>query len=429
MSRGLLRIQITLLALCILLAGSTAPAADPVPAAGAPAAAAVAPAAVPAPLPPLTQVSDWIKFDIERVGGGTWKASIASPGTDQAMLRITPTRPNGKKIVVLMDVQAAYTDTALKTFLAIYADKGYYPTITLANYQKDAGKLARVIGSIAAGEYDLAITLGSNALKDAHKKLQGKKVPVVTMCNKDPVLLKYVKTYDKGSGDNFAFTSVNTPIDVQMTFLKKLAGEIKAVAILVDRSNKSAMETQYKPFKEALEKEGIAVVDVIVGPEDDKDPKLLEIVKADLAAMVPEGMAKLAAADPGGKGSVFWLTYCTSIVKNLETLNQNTGTVPVVGVATDTVLEGDNSTVIGIGVSFESNAYTSAMYGMNILSGKVKPGDLPVGLTSPPDIAINFKRARAIGMKIPFAFFESANIVYGADGVKARDKGQKVAAR
>jgi putative ABC transport system substrate-binding protein len=144
---------------------------------------------------------------------------------------------------------------------------------------------------------------------------------------------------------------------------------------------------------------------------------------------VPPALEALKAADPEGGKSVFWLTYCTSIVKNLETLNQFTGSVPVVGVATDTVLEGDNSTVIGIGVSFESSAYISAMYGMNILNGKAVAGTLPVGLTSPPDIAINFRRARAIGMKIPFSFFESANLVYDADGAKARDKGIKVSSR
>ena len=80
-------------------------------------------------------------------------------------------------------------------------------------------------------------------------------------------------------------------------------------------------------------------------------------------------------------------------------------------------------------VSFESSAYISAIYAQDILTGKKVPANLPVGLTSPPDIAINFKRARAIGMKIPFSFFESANIVYDADGLKVRDKGQRIAAR
>ena len=83
----------------------------------------------------------------------------------------------------------------------------------------------------------------------------------------------------------------------------------------------------------------------------------------------------------------------------------------------------------GIGVSFESNAYRAAMYGMDILTKKEKVGELKVGLISPPDIAISFKIAKKIGLKIPFSFFESANIIYDYYGVKVRDKGQKVVNR
>ncbi len=416
------RTAILVATLLVLLAAGRLPAAP-----AAPAATAVPAAATPAP--PASPLADWIKFDPAKVGGREWRAEIVSAAPDRKILRLVAAKPNGKKIMALVDGQAGWADTSLKTILAVFSDKGFFPTITLVNYQKDAAQLDAALAMLAPDGYDLVVTLGSTALANSHKKLKGRKIPVVTACNKDPVLLGYIKDYQSGSGSNIAFSSVNTPIEVQLTFLRKLVSGIRAVAILVDRSNKSAMETQYKPFKEALQKEGVSVIDVVVGPEDDKDPKLLEVVKAGLTAQVPAALEALKAADTEGGKSVFWLTYCTSIVKNLETLNQFSGTVPVVGVATDTVLEGDNSTVIGIGVSFESNAYVSAMYAMNILNGKAVAGNLPVGLTSPPDIAINFRRARAIGMKIPFSFFESANIVYDADGAKVRDKGIKVSSR
>ena len=41
---------------------------------------------------------------------------------------------------------------------------------------------------------------------------------------------------------------------------------------------------------------------------------------------------------------------------------------------------------------------------------------MKVGLVSPPDIAINFKRTRAIGMRVPFNIFESAATIYDYDG-------------
>jgi putative ABC transport system substrate-binding protein len=47
-------------------------------------------------------------------------------------------------------------------------------------------------------------------------------------------------------------------------------------------------------------------------------------------------------------------------------------------------------------------------------------GSLPVGLVSPPDIAISFRKAREIGLRIPFRFFESAGTIYDYAGNRVR---------
>ncbi|MBA7572779.1 hypothetical protein ES708_14565 [subsurface metagenome] len=95
-------------------------------------------------------------------------------------------------------------------------------------------------------------------------------------------------------------------------------------------------------------------------------------------------------------------------------------------VVPDIVREEDASAVLSIGVSFENNALKAAMYALDILEREVNPGDLEVGLVSPPDIAINFKKAREIGLTIPFSFFESASTVYDYEGKVARFKGELV---
>ena len=48
------------------------------------------------------------------------------------------------------------------------------------------------------------------------------------------------------------------------------------------------------------------------------------------------------------------------------------------------------------------------------------PGDLKVGIVTPPDISISFMKAHQIGMKIPFSFFESASFVYDYAGHAVR---------
>jgi putative ABC transport system substrate-binding protein len=43
-----------------------------------------------------------------------------------------------------------------------------------------------------------------------------------------------------------------------------------------------------------------------------------------------------------------------------------------------------------------------------------------VGLVSPPDIAISFLKAREIGLRLPFSFFERASFIYDYDGKAVR---------
>ena len=49
-----------------------------------------------------------------------------------------------------------------------------------------------------------------------------------------------------------------------------------------------------------------------------------------------------------------------------------------------------------------------------------------MGIVSPPDIAINFRKAQEIGLRIPFSFFESASFVYDYEGLRVRNKGKSV---
>ena len=48
-----------------------------------------------------------------------------------------------------------------------------------------------------------------------------------------------------------------------------------------------------------------------------------------------------------------------------------------------------------------------------------------MGIVSPPDIAVSFLKAREIGLRVPFSFFETATFVYGYDGKPVRTTGRK----
>jgi putative ABC transport system substrate-binding protein len=52
--------------------------------------------------------------------------------------------------------------------------------------------------------------------------------------------------------------------------------------------------------------------------------------------------------------------------------------------------------------------------------------ELKVGVVSPPDIAISFRKVRDIGMVVPLAFFEAAGTIYDYDGKAVRIDGVSV---
>ena len=112
--------------------------------------------------------------------------------------------------------------------------------------------------------------------------------------------------------------------------------------------------------------------------------------------------------------------------REIRAINSHSDRVPVLSVVPEVVRAGEDSAVLSIGISFESNAHLAAIYGIDVLEDRVDAGDLPVGIVSPPDIAINFRKAREIGLEIPFSFFESASFVYDYEGRIVRQNGRPV---
>ncbi|MDJ0983247.1 MAG: hypothetical protein QNI94_16605, partial [Kiloniellales bacterium] len=149
----------------------------------------------------------------------------------------------------------------------------------------------------------------------------------------------------------------------------------------------------------------------------------------ELEKLVARAVAVMRKNDPTLSNSAFWITGSTVVFREISTINENADRVPVLSVVPDVVMPGPNSAVLSIGVSFESNAHLAAIYGADVLQERVKVGDLPVGIVSPPDIAINFLKAREIGLEVPFSFFESASFVYDYEGRIVRDNGKPVRAQ
>lgn len=350
----------------------------------------------------------------------TWQVTEVSSDPNQVIVtpRYASPTEGRKRIFVLYPSASSAYDIAISTILHMFAERRLNAEFTVFTFggKNDAGREAV---RLAEGGYSMIIAMGSTSTAWLWDNYRGKRLPVVSVCSKDPVVLGQMPGYDRGSGTNFAFTSLNTPTEVQLGYVLELKPNLKNLGVLVDAKNVSAVETQAKPIAQDARGRGISVIDVgIDGPARAKE---------ELNTKVQQAIAKMRESDPKLEQSAFWVTGSTAVFKELQTINTLADRVPVLSVVPELVKAGGDSAVLSIGVSFESNAQIAAVYAEKVLTGKAKVGDLKVGVVSPPDIAVNMQKARQIGLAIPFSWFESASYVYDYEGRPVRTSSRLLA--
>jgi putative ABC transport system substrate-binding protein len=365
----------------------------------------------------LNRVSGW--FKISDAVFDHW--TVLVPDSDNqrvVMQRKNPVAGPARRVLVVYPRKSSAYDVAMTQILTDFAAKPFNVTFTALHYANDVARGDAVAAEIERERYDLVYAMGSESIAFLHARHPAIAVPVVSVCAKDPVQLGQMKDYERGSGSNFAFTSLNLLVEVQLAYLKELRPNLKNLAVLVDAKNVSAVETQSRPIIAGARAQGIEAFEIAV-----RDPVN---AAAELTQLLPPAIDKMRLSDPTLHNSLIWITGSTSVFAEIAAINRHADRAPVLSVVPEVVREGSDSAVLSIGVSFESNAQLAAKYGADILSGKSKPGDMKVGIVSPPDIAVNFKRAADIGLKIPFRFLEAATFVYDRNGKPVRLRGQDV---
>ncbi|HZP74926.1 MAG TPA: ABC transporter substrate binding protein [Pseudolabrys sp.] len=351
----------------------------------------------------------WFKYSADIESAWVVEGNPADPLT----VTVRPKNGTGllKKVMVLYPRPSSAYDIAISTIFRVFTNKEINAEFKIVNFELNDQKGAAVIRDAEQNAFDLIFSMGSESTAWLDEKYRGGKLPVVTVCSKDPVELGQMPDYETGSGRNFAFTSLNVPVDVQMAYVRELRADLKNIAILVDSKNISAVQTQAEPIADYARAHGINVVWTSV-----QNPKK---AAEELSTIVPDAVRTMRKTDPELKNSLFWLTGSTSVFREIRTINRHADRVPVVSVVPEIVAPGSETAVLAVGISFESNAKLAAIYGSQILGGK-SAGKLKVGVVSPPDVAISFAKAREIGMRVPFNFFEIANFVYDYQGNPVR---------
>lgn len=379
-----------------------------------PQAAAQAPTPTPLAaqeLEPVPEIEWFAPTDFMRAH---WKVNKA-PGLP-ARVNLNPREANdqARKLLFLYTASSPVYDNAVNQVLSVFHNKHIPVVASAILFVDDEGGHKSL--QIAEQEgFNLIFTLGSKTAAFLHDNYQGQALPVVTTLAKDPVLLGQMPDYESGSGTNIAYTSVSVPVELQMSYLQTLMPEMEYIVILYESENVSTVTAQVEPVEQFVAEAGIELIHVPVN-----DP---ENAQQELHSKLPSAL-KSVKTGARSESIIVLVTNSRSIFKEFETVNELSRGYPVVGLTPDLVQEGDISALLSIGVGFDSNAILAGLYGVRILNQDLDPGTLPVGVVQPPDIAINFLKAREIGLQVPFSFFESATIVFGPDGSLARDMGQ-----
>jgi len=364
--------------------------------------------------------SDWFRFDpalkqdwrfVENKHDPKQLKIYAGGGKSSGAFRIEPRF----RVMVLYPRPSSAYDIAITKILNVFADRNIEAEFTVYNFDRDPSRGAAGIELAENEKADLIFTMGSESTAWAYSNYKDGDIPVVSVTSKDPVMLGQMPDYNVGSKSNFAFTSLNMPVDAQLAYVLELKPNLKNLAVLVDSKNVSAMQTQARPIAEAAIARGIRVLNLEV-----QEP---ENARAELSSMVRDAVAAMRKNDYNLENSIFWITGSTAVFREIDTINQFSDRIPVLSVVPEVVKEGSDSAALSIGISFESNAHLAAIYGLRVLEGEAQAGELEVGVVSPPDIAINFLKARAIGLKVPFRFFEGANYIFDYDGKAVRHRG------
>lgn len=351
-----------------------------------------------------------LNWSVDAVGDGPFHIEITRRGTRA--------EEAAHHVMVLYPRRSSAYNVAISKMLSMFDVKRVSARFTIINFDRRDEPGHAAVQFAKENNVDLIYTMGSESTAWLWNNFKGGEIPVVSVTSKDPVMLGQATSYDQGTGVNFAFTSLNMPVEAQIAYVNQLRPDLKNLAVLVDANNVSAMETQARPIIDIATKNGVRALSLEI-----KDP---EKAREELASLVSEAVETMRLNDVNLENSLFWITGSTAVFREIETINKHSDRVPVLSVVPEVVKEGDNSAALSIGISFESNAHLAAIYGMRVLKENADPGALPVGVVSPPDIAINFRRARDIGLSVPFSFVEGASFIYDYDGrpVRARNLSQ-----
>ena len=290
------------------------------------------------------------------------------------------------QIGVLQLVQHGALDDSNRGFVDGLASKGFKDKVNLKidqqNAQGDQSNLKTISQRFVNNKVDLIFAIATPAAQSVANETRT--IPIVGAAITDYKLAKLVQSNEKPGG-NVTGTTDQCPPERQIDLALKLLPQAKRVGALYSSSEVNS-QIQVAAMKKYAEQKGMTVTEATITNVNDIQQAVRSLIgKVDFIYCPTDNTISSAMSN------IVKLT----VDAKLPVFLGDEGPVKTGGATA------------GASVNYYKLGFQAGEMAADILSGKSKPADMPIGFQKDVKVIINKKSAEAIGLKIPADLLKS----------------------
>ena len=293
----------------------------------------------------------------------------------------TSDRERVYKVGILQFAQQPSLDNCREGFLQGLEEEGFVEgenlEVDYQNAQADMGIAAQIADAFVGNKVDMVTAIATPAAMSAYNATMKTDIPVVYTAITDPVVAQ-VADENKNPLGNVTGTSDILPVEAQLKLIREIMPEAKNLGIL-HTSSEANSDSMLKIYKDLAGKYGFTIVDEAIN------------TTADIPLATDNLLSKVDAITN---------LLDNTVVNSLPTIldKANAKKIPVFGSEVEQV----NMGCLGSeGIEYVSLGKQTGKMAAKILKGEVKASEMPFETIEEPNLYINSKVAKDLGIELP----------------------------
>lgn len=285
------------------------------------------------------------------------------------------------KIGILQFAQHPSLDNCREGFLQGLEEEGFVEgknlEIDYQNAQADMGIASQIANAFVGNKVDMVTAIATPAAMSAYNATMKTDIPVVYTAITDPIVAQLADENKKPLG-NVTGTSDILPVEAQLKLIREIMPEAKNLGIL-HTSSEANSDSMLKIYKDLAGKYGFTIVDEAIN------------TTADIPLATDNLLSKVDAITN---------LLDNTVVNSLPTIldKANAKKIPVFGSEVEQV----NIGCLGSeGIEYVSLGKQTGKMAAKILKGEAKASEMPFETIEKPNLYLNSKVAKDLGIEIP----------------------------